>query len=87
MEEVKELKDRFSKKIEESRKRKIKNFNKSQAEDGVFGWIIVARGGSQKAKKKKNKKKLKLKTVRDEENKFEEKERVEEVDMEGVKRN
>ena len=86
-EEVEELKKRTSKKIEVKEKEEINNLNKSEDEDVVMGGIIVAGGASKKARKKKNKKKRKSKTAGNEDNEVEEKERIEGMDKEGVKRN
>ena len=60
-EEVKQLKERSSKKIEEKEKREREGLRSSGDEDAIIGGVIVEGGASKKAKKKKNKKKRKAK--------------------------
>ena len=83
--EVEELKRKTSKKIEDGeRKRRL---GTSEDEDAIVGGEIVAGGSSTKAKKRRNKKKRKSKTAGDEIKEIEKEERIEGVDLEGVKRN
>ena len=82
-EEVGELKKKTSKKIED-RKRGLET---SGEEDAVIGGVIVAGGASTKTKRKKNKKKRKSKTAGNGNKEIEEGEKVERVDLDGVKRN
>ena len=66
-EEVRELKERSSKKIEEGRR---EGLGSSGDEDTVIGGIIVEGGASTKAKKKRNKKKRKAKGTKGEQDHF-----------------
>ena len=82
-EEVRDLKNKFSKKIEEGNE--MKGLGSSGDEDRMIGGIIVVGESLKKTKKKKNKRKWKSKTTRSEEKEIED-ERVEGEDMEGVRR-
>ena len=66
-EEVRALKERSSKKIEEGKKNEL---GSSGDEDAIIGGIIVEGGASKKAKKKKNKKKRKAKGTEEEKDHF-----------------
>ena len=84
-EEVEELGRKTSKKIEERGKKRL--LGTSEDEDAMIGGVIVAGGSSTKAKKKKNKKKQKSKAAGDEKKEIGKEERIEGMDLEGVKRN
>ena len=81
--EIKELKQESLKKIKDGKR----GLETSGEEDAVVGGIIVAGGASTKAKKKRNKKKRKAKVASSEKKEIDEGEKVEGVDMNGVKRN
>ena len=72
--EMKELKEKPSKKIEE---KEVRRLGSSGAEDAVMGGVIVAGGASTKAKKKKNKKKRKSKAAGSKKKEIDEGEEVE----------
>ena len=69
-EEVRQLKERSSKKIEEKEKREREGQGSSGDEDAIIGGVIVEGGASKKAKKKKNKKKRKAKGTEEEKDGF-----------------
>ena len=83
--EVEELKRKPSKKIEEREEKK--GLGTSGDEDTIIGGVRVAGGSSTKTKKKRNKKKRKSKAAEDEKKGIGNEERIEGIDLEGVKRN
>ena len=69
-EEVRTLKERSLKKIEEKEKEKREGLGFSGDEDAIIGGVIVEGGASKKARKKKNKKKRKAKGAEEEQDGF-----------------